>query len=39
IIYTAGTTGITKGVMLSHRNFVSNVLDAVYMIEITAKDK
>lgn len=38
IIYTSGTTGDPKGVMLSHRNFVVNVLDVDAMVKIRDDD-
>jgi long-chain acyl-CoA synthetase len=38
IIYTSGTTGEPKGVMLSHRNFLSEVDSITEIIPITSED-
>ena len=37
--YSSGTTGLCKGVMLTHRNLVANVLQASAMLHIAEDDR
>jgi 4-coumarate--CoA ligase len=36
--YSSGTTGLSKGVMLTHRNLVANIEQALGVIEMTSDD-
>lgn len=39
LLFSSGTTGTAKGVMLSHRNIVSNIMDTCRIVKINPDDR
>jgi long-chain acyl-CoA synthetase len=39
LLFSSGTTGSAKGVMLCHRNIVSNIMDTCRIVEIKPEDR
>ena len=39
IVYTSGTTGEPKGVMLSHRNIVTNAIEALQRVDLSGDER
>jgi long-chain acyl-CoA synthetase len=39
VVYTSGTTGHAKGVMLTHRNIVNNALAATTLLDVLPEDR